>query len=105
MAEGHLPSNTGGGLRCASSAAEGVAAVEGEVQFDHVDAGFAEKAEGAAVGVRLDELTHLIRGDVAGVGDSCHLNVREPGEMCGSRPLPLAVTASEGTGVSVVASP
>ena len=49
--------------------------VEVEVEFEHVDAGFAEEAELAAFGVMGDELAYGGFSEVALVGYARHLEV------------------------------
>ena len=76
-----------------------IARVEREVQLEHVDAGLAEEAERAAVGVLVDEREDV--GERRGRAPARRARPgsgRSAGEMCGSRPEPEAVTASTGTG-------
>ncbi len=61
------------------SGAERVALVEVQIQLDHIDAGFAEEAEGTAGRVRVYQLAHVVLRDVASLGDSRDLEVRVPG--------------------------
>ncbi len=73
--------------------------VEREVELQHVDARLAEQSESPAFGVLLDQLLHLRQRQAARLRDA-----RPPGTgaaatlMCGSSPLPDAVTRSTGTG-------
>ena len=55
------------GHRAASS-------VEGEVELEHVDAGLAEEAERAAVGVVVDQLQDALERDAADLGDAVRLD-------------------------------
>ena len=48
-------------------------AVEIEVEFEDVDAGFAEEAKLAALGVLLDEAADGVGGQVALAGDAVEL--------------------------------
>ena len=74
--------------------------VQGEVELEHVDAGFAEEAEGAAVGVVVDQPSTVSTGSAADVRHPRRLERALATEMCGSRPDPEAVTASTGTAAS-----
>ena len=75
------------------------ARVESEVQLEHVDAGLAEEAERASVGVLLHEREDARERQVACRGATRAAWIRaSAGEMCGSSPDPEDVTASTGTG-------
>jgi len=57
--------------------------VEGEVEVEGVDAGFAEEAELALGGVVVDEVDEGGFGEVAGVGDAGDLVVGRGGRDVG----------------------
>ena len=72
--------------------------LERDVEFEDVDAGFADEAEGAAVGVVVDQLLAPgRRGGRSSRRPGGPGGRRTAGEMSGSRPEPEEVTASAGT--------
>ena len=72
--------------------------VEREVELQHVDARLAEDAEQSPLGVLLDQLPHLLDRQSARPGHPRAWYIAPATLMCGSRPLPEAVTRSTGTG-------
>ena len=74
--------------------------VEREVQLEDVDAGLAEQAELAAVGVLVDQREHRRPSRPAGLATRGAWSRALATEMCGSRPDADAVTASTGTSAS-----
>ena len=67
------------------------------VELGGVDAGLAEQAEEAAVGVVVDELLDAVEREAAHARDAARLDrARCASEMCGSTPEPDVVTASAG---------
>jgi len=72
--------------------------VKRQIQFEHVHPRFAKDAQSAACRELSDQLPDLRWVRLAGLGDSTHLGVSRRGLMCGSRPLPLAVSMSAGMG-------
>ena len=75
--------------------------VESEVELEHVDAGLAEEAEEAAVGVVGDELVDAVERQVAHGGDAVRLDARVGLGDVGSTPEAEVVTASTGTSAAV----
>ena len=72
--------------------------VEGEVELEDVDAGLAEDAEAAAVGVVRDQLADPREREAAHGGDAVRLDAaRWPARCAGRRPRPRSSTASTGT--------
>ena len=72
--------------------------VEREVQLEHVDAGLAEEAERAAVGVLGTRSSTSESARLRSLATRAAWSRALATEMCGSRPEPDDVTASTGTG-------
>ena len=76
--------------------------VEREVELEHVDAGLAEEAERAAVGVLVDQLVDAARAAMPRTSATRLAWMRAlAAEMCGSTPEAEVVTASTGTSARV----
>ena len=72
--------------------------VEGEVELEHVDAGLAEEAEEAAVGVVVDQRQRPGRAAGCATAATRWAWIRAlASEICGSTPEAEVVTASTGT--------
>ena len=81
---------------CTRSSSRGLR--QGEVELQHVDPGLAQEAEGAALGVVVDEPLHLVGAQPAGPAPRGRPGCRRTPARCrGPGPSALEVTASGGT--------